>query len=100
MGMYIMCIDGVIRQNLGAASSTWDIAYDLINTAWATTGAGVTTSALNYQGFKGWLATANYALQDNVGLTAYYGFKNKTNKRFGNNEKQPDYYRVDLNYQF
>ena len=87
-------------QNLGAASSTWDIAYDLTNTAWATTGAGVTTSALNYQGFKGWLLTADYALQKNVGLTAYYGFNNKTNKATGDNEKLSNYYRVDLNYQF
>ena len=87
-------------QNLGAASSTWDIAYDLTNTAWATTGAGVTTSALNYQGFKGWLLTADYALQKNVGLTAYYGFNNKTNKATGDNEKLSNYYRLDLNYQF
>lgn len=65
-------------------SSTWDIYFD----------------EEHYQGYKGWLLTADYALQDNVGLTAYYGFKNKTNKRFGNNEKQPEYYRVDLNYQF
>jgi len=100
MGMYIMCIDGVIRQNLGAASSTWDIAYDLTNTAWATTGAGVTTSALNYQGFKGWLLTGDYALQKNVGLTAYYSFNNKTNKATGDNEKLSNYYRLDLNYQF
>ena len=35
-------------------SSTWDHAYTAGN--------------------KGWMATADYALQDNVGLTAYYGF--------------------------
>ena len=86
-------------QNLGAASSTWDIAYDKTNTAWMATPAG-TISAMNYQGFKGWLLTADYALQKNVGLTAYYGFNNKTNKATGDNEKLSNYYRVDLNYQF
>ena len=78
-------------ENMGAVSSTWDIAYDYTNTY-----AGGT----DFRGYKGWLATANYALQDNVGLTAYYGFNNKTNKATGNNEKLSNYYRVDLNYQF
>lgn len=47
-------------------------------------------------GFKGWLATANYALQNNVGLTAYYGFDWKNQAGVA----QSDLYRVDLNYQF
>ena len=47
-------------------------------------------------GFKGWLATANYALQNNVGLTAYYGFDWKDQAGVDQN----DLYRVDLNYQF
>ena len=47
-------------------------------------------------GFKGWLATANYALQNNVGLTAYYGFDWKSQ----DGTKEDDLYRVDLNYQF
>ncbi|EFL56682.1 hypothetical protein HMPREF9321_0761 [Veillonella atypica ACS-049-V-Sch6] len=79
-------------ENMGAASSTWDIAYDY--TLKDANGDD------NFNGYKGWLATANYALQDNVGLTAYYGFNNKTNKEKGNNEKLSNYYRVDLNYQF
>ena len=74
-------------ENLGAVSSTWDIAYDF-------------GQKPAFHGFKGWLATANYALQDNVGLTAYYGFNNKTNKATGTNDKLSNYYRVDLNYQF
>ena len=41
-----------------------------------------------------------YALQDNVGLTAYYGFNNKTNKSTGTNDKLSNYYCVDFNYQF
>ena len=74
-------------QYMGAVSSTWDIAYDF-------------GQKPTFYGFKGWLATANYALQDNVGLTAYYGFNNKTNKATGTNDKLSNYYRVDLNYQF
>ena len=31
----------------------------------------------SYRGYRGWLATAHYALQDNVGVTGYYGFNNK-----------------------
>ena len=54
----------------------------------------------SYRGYRGWLATAHYALQDNVGVTGYYGFNNKTNKSIGDNDTLPNYYRVDLNYQF
>ena len=44
------------------------------------------------------MATADYALQPNVGLTAYYGFDWKETKQ--NGVDKPDFYRVDLNYQF
>lgn len=54
----------------------------------------------SYRGYRGWLATAHYALQDNVGVTGYYGFNNKTNKSIGDNDKLPNYYRVDLMYLF
>ena len=83
-------------ENLAAQSSTWQIGYDDTTRYLDSTSTFVT----KLRGFKGWLATANYALQDNVGLTAYYGFNNKTNKSTGENEKLSDYYRVDLNYQF
>ena len=45
---------------------------------------------------KGWLATVDYALQNNVGLTAYYGFgwENQAGK------DKNDFYRADLNYKF
>ena len=83
-------------ENLAAQSSTWQIGYDDTTRYLDNTSTFVT----KLRGFKGWLATANYALQDNVGLTAYYGFNNKTNKSTGDNEKLSDYYRVALNYQF
>ena len=45
---------------------------------------------------KGWLATVDYALQNNVGLSAYYGFDWKD--QAGNDLN--DFYRADLNYKF
>ena len=64
------------KANAPILSSTWDHAYTA--------------------GYKGWMATADYALQDNVGLTAYYGF----NWKDQSGADQNDFYRVDLNYQF
>ena len=46
-------------------SSTWDQAYDLTNTS---------------NGYKGYMASVNYAVQDNVGLSAGYGFNSKDQK--------------------
>ena len=45
---------------------------------------------------KGWMATVDYALQNNVGLSAYYGFDWKDQ----NGNDKPDFYRADLNYKF
>ena len=45
---------------------------------------------------KGWLATVDYALQNNVGLSAYYGFDWKTQS----DKDLNDFYRADLNYKF
>ena len=60
-------------------SSTWNQAYD-----------GKDVDA------KGWMATVDYALQKNVGLSAYYGFnwENQDGADLG------DFYRADLNYKF
>ena len=45
---------------------------------------------------KGWMATVDYALQNNVGLTANYGFDWKDQ----NGNDKADFYRADLNYKF
>ena len=45
---------------------------------------------------KGWLATVDYALQNNVGLSANYGFDWKTQS----GADLSDFYRADLNYKF
>ena len=45
---------------------------------------------------KGWMASVDYALQNNVGLSANYGFNWKTQ----NGTDKGDFYRADLNYKF
>ena len=45
---------------------------------------------------KGWMASVNYALQNNVGLSANYGFDWKDQ----NGNDKADFYRADLNYKF
>ena len=45
---------------------------------------------------KGWMATVDYALQNNVGLSANYGFDWKDQ----NGNDKSDFYRADLNYKF
>ena len=87
-------------QNLASYGSKWNFPFDANNYHWDynATPPSVTTT---YRGFRGWMATVDYALQDNVSLNAYYGFKNKTHRIDGFlNEYLPNYYRVELNYQF
>ena len=67
--------------NAPIISSTWNQAYDL--------GSGV-------NGYKGWMATVDYALQNNVGLSAYYGFSSEDQD--GND--LGDFYRAEVNYKF
>lgn len=87
-------------ENLGAYGSKWKFPYDANNIHYDITATTPTTNSI-FRGFKGWLATVDYALQDNVGISAYYGFKNKTNRIDGSlNEYLANYYRVELNYQF
>ena len=45
---------------------------------------------------KGWMASVDYALQNNVGLSANYGFDWKTQ----DGTDKGDFYRADLNYKF
>ena len=87
-------------QNLASYGSKWNFPFDANNYHWDynATPPSVTTT---YRGFRGWMATVDYALQDNVSLNAYYGFKNRTHRIDGSlNEYLPNYYRVELNYQF
>ena len=45
---------------------------------------------------KGWMASVDYALQNNVGLSANYGF----NWKEQDGDKLDNFYRADLNYKF
>lgn len=52
---------------------------------------------LKTRDFKGWLATVDYALYKNVGVSAYYGFNSK---KVSNDADWGNYYRADLNFKF
>lgn len=51
---------------------------------------------------KGWLATVDYAVAKNVGLSLYYGFGGKSKSGLEESEElsKVDYYRAELNYRF
>ena len=66
-----------IDENVYTPSSTWNHAYN--------------------NNYKGWMATVDYALAKNVGLSGYYGFDSKE-KSTGNDKG--DFYRAELNYKF
>ena len=79
-----------------AKQGTWDIKAQYFN---QKENSPILSSTWNQKygaNSKGWLATVDYALQNNVGLSAYYGFDWKTQ----NGTDQHDFYRADLNYKF
>ena len=45
----------------------WNLAYDSTQTE--------SSGHLWFHGYKGWLGTVDYALQDNLGLSVYAGSK-------------------------
>ena len=49
-----------------------------------------------HDNYKGWLASVDYTLAKNIGLSAYASFDSKTQK----NESLSEYYRFELNYKF
>ncbi|WP_273420517.1 S-layer homology domain-containing protein [Veillonella caviae] len=74
-------------QNAPIVDSTWNHFYTPLDKDFEGRGA------------KGWMASVDYALQDNVGLSAYYGFDWK--EANGNDKKDlADFYRAELNYKF
>lgn len=85
-----------------AVVGSWDVKAQYMH---AQDEAPILSNTYSFKydkGSKGWLATADYALAKNVGLTAYYGFGNKTVNRFAekNNQKLADYYQAELNFKF
>jgi len=75
---------------------TWDVKTQYFNQKENAPIFDTTWSQKYTKDAKGWLATVDYALQNNVGLTAYYGFDWKTQ----NGTDKHDFYRADLNYKF
>ena len=79
-----------------AKQGTWDVKAQYFN---QKQNAPIFSSTWNHiygADSKGWMATVDYALQNNVGLSAYYGFDWKTQK----GTDKGDFYRADLNYKF
>ena len=77
-------------------AGTWDVKGQYFN---QKENAPIVDSTWNQKygaDSKGWLATVDYALQNNVGLTANYGFDWKDQ----NGNDKADFYRADLNYKF
>ena len=75
---------------------TWDVKAQYFN---AKENAPIVDTTYNHiytTDAKGWMATVDYALQNNVGLSANYGFnwKDQDGDKYGN------FYRADLNYKF
>ena len=79
-----------------AKKGSWDVKGQYFN-AQANAPIGDTTYNHIYTtDAKGWMASVNYALQNNVGLSANYGFDWKDQ----NGNDKADFYRADLNYKF
>ena len=83
-------------------AGTWDVKAQYFN---QKANAPIIDTTWNHgyndsytQNAKGWMATVDYALQNNVGLSAYYGFDWKTAD--STKADKGDFYRADLNYKF
>lgn len=79
-----------------AKKGSWDVKGQYFN---AKANAPIVDTTYNHiytTNAKGWMASVNYALQNNVGLSANYGFDWKTQDGADLN----DFYRADLNYKF
>ncbi len=79
-----------------AKKGSWDVKGQYFN---AKANAPIVDTTYNHiypTDAKGWMASVNYALQNNVGLSANYGFDWKDQ----NGNDKADFYRADLNYKF
>ena len=79
-----------------AKKGSWDVKGQYFD---AKANAPIVDTTYNHiytTNAKGWMASVNYALQNNVGLSANYGFDWKDQ----NGNDKPDFYRADLNYKF
>ena len=79
-----------------AKQGTWDVKAQYFNQKENSPILSSTWNHIYDANSKGWMTTVDYALQNNVGLSAYYGFDWKD--QAGNDKA--DFYRADLNYKF
>ena len=79
-----------------AKKGSWDVKGQYFNAKANAPIVDTTYNHLYTTDAKGWMASVNYALQNNVGLSANYGFDWKD--QAGNDLS--DFYRADLNYKF
>ncbi|WP_127059242.1 S-layer homology domain-containing protein [Veillonella ratti] len=77
-------------------AGSWDIKVQYFDLAKDSPVISSTWNQQENADFKGWLATVDYALAKNVGLSAYYGF----NAEDQDGNEVSDYYRAELNYKF
>ena len=77
-------------------AGTWDVKGQYFNQKKNAPIVDTTYNQFYTTDAKGWMATIDYALQNNVGLSANYGFdwKDQSGADLG------DFYRADLNYKF
>lgn len=79
-----------------AKKGSWDVKGQYFNAKANAPIVDTTYNHLYTTDAKGWMASVNYALQNNVGLSANYGFDWKTQ----DGTDLSDFYRADLNYKF
>ncbi len=79
-----------------AQKGTWDVKAQYFNEGVNAPIFSTTWAQPYANDYKGWMATVDYALAKNVGLSAYYGFAGETQ----NGADVDDFYRADLNYKF
>ena len=79
-----------------AKKGSWDVKGQYFNQKANAPIVDTTYNHIYTTDAKGWMASVNYALQNNVGLSANYGFDWKDQD--GNDKG--DFYRADLNYKF
>ena len=79
-----------------AKKGSWDVKGQYFNAKANAPIVDTTYNHLYTTNAKGWMASVDYALQNNVGLSANYGFDWKTQ----DGTDKGDFYRADLNYKF
>ena len=75
---------------------SWDIKAQYFDLAEKAPVFSSTWNQPENRDYKGWLATVDYALAKNVGLSAYWAFNGETQS----GEDIGDFYRAELNYKF